>query len=388
MNRGFAGIFEWGGFPRRGSIIAATAMTTTFLTAVEYKDAYHVKYGWSWADIVANSSGQVTALALMLVPPLDRAISVKIMYQPSGDFFHALSTEGPLNTPEDYSGQTYLVAYHFASLPVVNREKSLRALRYVDFSIGYGTRGYKPVPEPPIPVRQDLSFGFSVNFQAVFDDLLWPKHGTPSTGTQVVHFINEVYQIPYTRIPILSLQRTGPATRKDATERRASASARPNVRGCWADEEQLVRLDASGDESAAQAAAAVTGVRAIHEPAVFVRELGDELTRSVYAILKVRDVNFENGRCRVLVHVFERRKQVGDAMRAIETEQHRQPAAALHFFDEQKGTRAESTRRKGLVEAPREVGGERFEGPALPLEWTRFACEQMARSHPQQRHAA
>ncbi|HVR20707.1 MAG TPA: DUF2279 domain-containing protein [Polyangiaceae bacterium] len=214
MNRGFAGIFEWGGFPRKGSIITATVMTTTFLTAVEFKDAYHLKYGFSWGDIVSNSSGQLTALALMLVPPLDRAISVKIMYQPSGDFFHALSTDGPLNTPEDYSGQTYLLAYHFASLPVVNRERSLRALRYVDFSIGYGTLGYKPVPDPPIPVRQNLSFGFSVNFQAVFDDLLWPKRGTPSTGTQVVHFINEVYQVPYTRVPVLSLQRTGPATKE------------------------------------------------------------------------------------------------------------------------------------------------------------------------------
>ncbi|HEX6276520.1 MAG TPA: DUF2279 domain-containing protein [Polyangiaceae bacterium] len=212
MNRGFAGIFEWGGFPRTGSIVAATAMTTTFLTAVEFKDAYHLKYGWSWADIVANSSGQATALALMLIPELDRAVSVKIMYFPSADFFHALSTEGPLNTPEDYSGQTYLFSYHLASLPFVNREKSLRALRYVDLSVGYGTRGYKPVPEPPTPVRQELSFGFSVNLQSAFDDLLWPEHGTPSTGVQVVHFVNEVYQVPYTRVPFLTLTRTGPAT--------------------------------------------------------------------------------------------------------------------------------------------------------------------------------
>jgi hypothetical protein len=45
MNRGFAGILEWGGFPRTGSIITATALTTAFLTAVEYKDAYHLRYG-------------------------------------------------------------------------------------------------------------------------------------------------------------------------------------------------------------------------------------------------------------------------------------------------------------------------------------------------------
>lgn len=211
MNRGFAGILEWGGFPRTGSIITATALTTAFFTAVEFKDAYHLKYGFSFGDITANVSGQATALALMLVPELDRAVSVKIMYFPSQDFFHALSTEGPLNTPEDYTGQTYLVCYHLASLPLVNREKTLGALRYVDLSLGYGTRGYKPVPDPPTPVREELSFGFNVNLQAAFDDLLWPKRGTPSTGTQVVHFVNEVYQVPYTRVPFLTLQRTGKA---------------------------------------------------------------------------------------------------------------------------------------------------------------------------------
>ena len=75
-------------------------------------------------------------------------------------------------------------------------------------------------------------------------------------------------------------------------------------------------------------------------------------------------------------------------MRAIETEQHRQPAAAFHFFDEHERAWAESARRKGLVATPREVGGQRFEGPALPLEWTRLTCEQVASRHAQQRQAA
>jgi hypothetical protein len=214
MNRGFAGILEWGGFPRTGSIVTATALTTAFLTAVEYKDAYHKNYGWSWGDIVANSSGQGVALALMLLPWLDEAVSTKIMYFPSSDFFHAISTEGPLNTPEDYSGQTYLLSYHLVSLPCVKTKKELSALRYVDISLGYGTRGYKPVPDPIEPVRQELSLGFSVNFQRVFDELLWPRHGMPNTGVQVVHFVNEVYQVPYTRVPVVTLQRSGPATEK------------------------------------------------------------------------------------------------------------------------------------------------------------------------------
>ncbi len=214
MNRGFAGILEWGGFSRTGSIISSTLLTTAFFSAIEVKDGYHFNYGFSAGDVIANLSGQGTALALMLLPSLDRAVSVKIMYFPSRDFFHALSTDGPLNTPEDYSGQTYLLCYHPASLEVVNREKALRWLRYVDVSFGYATRGYKPIPDPPERVRELVSIGFSFNFQSLFDDLLLAPGNEPSAGIQVVHFINEVYQPPYTRLPALTWERSGPPTTK------------------------------------------------------------------------------------------------------------------------------------------------------------------------------
>jgi hypothetical protein len=213
MNRGFAGILEWGGFTRTASIVSSTLLTTAFFSAVEVKDAYHLNYGFSAGDVIANLSGQGTALALMLSPSLDEAISVKLMYFPSSDFFHALSTDGPLNTPEDYTGQTFMLSYHLASLPMVKQEPSLRLLRYVDLSLGYGTRNYKPVPKTPTPVKQLLSLGFSINFQALFDDLMLDEGKAPSPGAQVVHFTNEVYQPPYTRIPFFTWERRGAPTK-------------------------------------------------------------------------------------------------------------------------------------------------------------------------------
>ncbi len=213
MNRGFAGILEWGGFSRTASIVSSTLLTTAFFSAVEVKDAYHLNYGFSAGDIIANLSGQGTALALMLSPSLDEAISVKLMYFPSKDFFHALSTDGPLNTPEDYSGQTFMLSYHLASLPMVKQTPSLGLLRYVDLSLGYGTRNYKPVPKTPAPVKELLSLGFSLNFQALFDDLMLEKGKAPSTGDQVVHFVNEVYQPPYTRLPFFTWERIGAPTK-------------------------------------------------------------------------------------------------------------------------------------------------------------------------------
>lgn len=213
MNRGFAGILEWGGFSRTASIVSSTLLTTAFFSAVEVKDAYHLNYGFSAGDVIANLGGQGTALALMLSPSLDEAISVKLMYFPSSDFFRALSTEGPLNTPEDYTGQTFMLSYHLASLPMVKQEPSLRLLRYVDLSLGYGSRNYKPVPKTPVPVKQLLSLGFSINFQALFDDLMLDRGEAPSAGAQAVHFTNEVYQPPYTRLPFLTWERRGAPTK-------------------------------------------------------------------------------------------------------------------------------------------------------------------------------
>jgi hypothetical protein len=213
MNRGFAGILEWGGFSRTASIVSSTLLTTAFFSAVEVKDAYHLNYGFSAGDVIANLSGQGTALALMLSPSLDEAISVKLQYFPSSDFFHALSTDGPLNTPEDYTGQTFMLSYHLASLPMVKQEPSLRLLRYVDLSLGYGSRNYKPVPKNPTPVKQLTSLGLSFNFQALFDDLMLKEGEAPGAGTQVVHFTNEVYQPPYTRLPFFTWERVGPPTK-------------------------------------------------------------------------------------------------------------------------------------------------------------------------------
>jgi len=213
MNRGFAGILEWGGFTRTGSIVTSTLLTTAFFSAVEVKDAYHLNYGFSAGDVIANLSGQGTALALMLVPKLDEAVSVKLMYLPSEDFYHALSTEGPLNTPEDYTGQTFLLAYHLASLPLVKQDPALKIFRYIDISLGWATRNYKPVPPVPVPVRQLLTLGVSINFQTAIDDIFWPKGTAASTPGQVVHFINEVYQLPHTRIPFFTWQRIGAPTK-------------------------------------------------------------------------------------------------------------------------------------------------------------------------------
>jgi hypothetical protein len=208
--RMYTDILEWGGSSRTVSMLSATILTTVFFTGVELKDGYQRNYGFSAGDIASNLTGQGAALAMMLVPSLDEAVSFKLMYFPSRDFRRAVSAGGRLNMPEDYSGQTYLLSFHLAALPLVKREDSVRALRYLDVSFGYATRGYEPIPKSSEPVRQVTSIGVSLNLQSVFDDLLGEPDEPRSTGAAIVHFINEVYQPPYTRISIFTDERRGP----------------------------------------------------------------------------------------------------------------------------------------------------------------------------------
>jgi hypothetical protein len=213
--RMYTDILGWGGLSRGASMVSATLLTTAFFTAVEVKDGYEPRYGFSVTDMVSNLLGQGTALGLMLVPSLDDAVSVRLMYFPSRDFFHAIPSEGALNIPEDYSGQTYLLSFHLAALPIVKREGAISVLRYLDVSLGYGTRGFKPVPRTPEPVRQLISVGLSLNLQSFLDDLLDAPREPRAAGAAVVHFTNEVYQVPYTRLPIFTYERLGPPASRD-----------------------------------------------------------------------------------------------------------------------------------------------------------------------------
>jgi hypothetical protein len=205
-----ASLLEWGGFSRKTSVALASLFTTALFTAIEIKDGYQQNYGFSWGDVAANLSGEATAVAFQLLPELDAALSLKLAYFPSRDYL-ASSGKEALNVAEDYSGQTYLVAFHFAALGELTRSSAGRPLRYLDVFFGYGTRGFKPAPAAPEPVRQLVSAGFSLNLQRVFDDLL--PRGTAVAA--IVHFGNELLQLPYTWVPVVTYERRGPPKTPD-----------------------------------------------------------------------------------------------------------------------------------------------------------------------------
>jgi hypothetical protein len=97
----------------------------------------------------------------------------------------------------DYSGETYLIALHLGAIHTLRDWKYGGPFQYLDLSVGFRSRNYKPPPTLlPEDVRrtQELFLGVSFNAQGLVDRLL-PKQ---SRVRKAAHGILEVLTPPLT----------------------------------------------------------------------------------------------------------------------------------------------------------------------------------------------
>lgn len=80
-----------------------------------------------------NAAGIGAALLMERNPGLDRILDLRVLYQSSREEGNGFDPFG------DYSGQTYLAVVKTGGIPAL---RSHPVLRYVELSLGYGTRGY------------------------------------------------------------------------------------------------------------------------------------------------------------------------------------------------------------------------------------------------------
>jgi hypothetical protein len=91
--------------PKKALILSA-AYASAFQLQIEIWDGLYKKYGFSYADVIANTTG--TALALLHeTHPRTLAIKPTISYWPSPEMRNANNIPGELRPSLDYSGQTY-----------------------------------------------------------------------------------------------------------------------------------------------------------------------------------------------------------------------------------------------------------------------------------------
>lgn len=201
---------QYGGYSRLSSAIVATALSEALFLGVEIKDGYH--YSFSYGDLAFNTAGALLAFAQSVSPRVDELVDLRVQYFPSKAYRRRWEHERNIDWAEDYTGQTYLLAFHLGALPGVRDVRGLRWARYVDLAVGFDTRGYKPDPPwritdemPDYDKRQRLFLGITLNGQGVFDDLLRGRH---EGLRKAAHATFEVFNVPFTTVPLVEQIRT------------------------------------------------------------------------------------------------------------------------------------------------------------------------------------
>jgi hypothetical protein len=188
-------LHQWGGYSKLSSTLVSTALSELLFLAVEFKDGFY--YTFSYGDAVLNTAGALTAVALSLSPRLDDLFDFRVEYWPSHEYRRQFSG-GNVNIAEDYSGETYLLAFHLGGLRSLRDSRWGSWTRFVDLAVGFGTRGYKPDPPmrslPDYVHRQELSIGVSLNMQGLSD---WLFERRSRAAKKIGHGLFEVFNVGY-----------------------------------------------------------------------------------------------------------------------------------------------------------------------------------------------
>ena len=193
-------LLQWGGYDKLNAAIVGTALSEALFIGVEVKDGFY--YEFSFGDLMFDTAGAVLGFALSMSPRLDELIDFRVEYWPSKAYRRQLEG-GNVNIAEDYTGETYLLAFHLGGVHRLRDSKYGGWSRFLDVALGYETRGYKPEPPPgadPYPVSQHMFIGVSLNAQGFFD---WLLEGRSRTGRKITHGLFEVFNVPYGSLPLI-----------------------------------------------------------------------------------------------------------------------------------------------------------------------------------------
>lgn len=189
LTRVSADVLEAGGWSPRQATWIGASLTTAFFTAVEIKDGYY--YAFSWGDMAANMLGTALAVTFRELPEVDELVDVRVSYWPSP----AYRAQGGLNFAEDYSGQTYLLAFHLA--PWLPEDGYGLAGRYVDVVLGYRALNYKPARDAGHAKRREPFVGLSLNLGQLLGDALFDGRTDGTVGA-----VTEHVNLPFTAVPV------------------------------------------------------------------------------------------------------------------------------------------------------------------------------------------
>lgn len=169
---------------RRVLSVYPAVFATLLYLYIEMFDGYSVDHGFSYEDVIMNTSGILFSLARNSFPVVRRGLDYRLEYYPSKNFnFHPVI---------DYEGQKFMGVFKMAVFPALARSPA----RFLEFLVGYYTRGFAKDLDVPFKTSH-LFFGVGVSPEQLLFKPLNEVYGEPF---EFLGLASNYFQLPYTYI--------------------------------------------------------------------------------------------------------------------------------------------------------------------------------------------
>ncbi|TVZ59405.1 putative lipoprotein DUF2279 [Flavobacteriaceae bacterium MAR_2010_105] len=138
LSRVGANVLNWSGVSKKDQLVYGATLGYTFLTAVEVFDGFSVEWGFSWGDIIANTTGTGLYVGQELLWNEQR-IALKFSFSPTSYAAQRPDKLGDGFLEEllkDYNGQTYWLSFNLHSF-----FKESKLPKWLNVAVGYGVNG-------------------------------------------------------------------------------------------------------------------------------------------------------------------------------------------------------------------------------------------------------
>ena len=173
----FEDVYRMIGYSEKEAILWSFGLAVATGLGNEINNGFTKKYGFSWEDLTMDVAGAATASLLSLTRTRD-LFGMRTSHLPGDTYTH-----------EVYSADLKLSG--LARRLGVN----LGPLRWLLFSVTYGSKGYRV--EPPIDLQRQLGFEIGLNLQQILNDLGVKRNtwwGYP------LHLLGDNVRFPFTAV--------------------------------------------------------------------------------------------------------------------------------------------------------------------------------------------
>lgn len=151
-------------------------------------------YGFAINDLISDMVGIGIGHLLNQNAYLDELIGIQLWWWSDDTATGSHQKGGKLKDPiDDYNNQKYVLNVRMAAIPLL---RDFTPTRYLNWDLGYFTRGFKDSPVGTKTVKQFYT-GVSINVSQVIRDF-FPK----SDAAYAVSTFSRFYQFPYTSLDV------------------------------------------------------------------------------------------------------------------------------------------------------------------------------------------